>query len=88
MANNEPIDPAKIRKAFGDMQQALKNLVSVVGSITKDVQELKNRVGGIETLLVQIGEEKGLELHQSFTDQKQPATPEQAVEIIGGKILD
>lgn len=88
MNEERPIDPSKLRKAFGDMQNALKNLVEVVGKVRSDMQELKDRVGGIETLIVQIGAEQGLELHQSFPDTKQPATPEVAAETLGGEILD
>ena len=88
MGNETPIDPAKLREAFGNMQKALKNIVEVVGKISTDVSELNRRVSGIETLVVQMGAEKGLELHQSFPPKEETVTPEQASEILGGKVLD
>lgn len=85
MDEERPIDPKAIRKAFGAMQETVKRLLEQDALRTKQINDLQERIGGLETLNIACHGKEAVEFHQAT--EKNP-TIKQARAILGGTPIE
>lgn len=71
LLNKFAINQSKIVKKIQGIQTAIDALVMTNNGLVQQNTELRNRIGGIETILADLGVSKeAIELHQGFSDEK------------------